>query len=111
MKRFATVLAFSVTSLMSLGRAAATTPVETIQEADKIELFFGADTSLNYLQSVKQALAERQIDLDFTDIKFDMQGKLVNIAFEVKHRGELGAATEASITDTAGAYLYVDFQG
>ncbi len=109
MKRFVTVVAFSVSSLVSFGHALVSTPVEAIPHAEKVEVYFHADSDADYLQSVQMALARRGITLKYTELAYDEEGKLRAIAFEVDHGGPASTTTTATITRTQAAYLFVDF--
>ena len=109
MKRLVTVVAFSVSSLVSFGRALEPTPVAEIPAADKVEVLFTADADTDYLSRVQAALATRDIELRYTRVKYDAAGKLERIAFEITRPGGALVEAAAQVSERAGAYLFLAF--
>jgi len=109
MKGIVTVAAFTISSFVSFRETVTPTPLEAISGAPKVELYFHADTGADYLEEVRSALVQRGIDLQFTRVRYDAEGKLAAIAFEVEREGVTTIATSAEVSGNEGAYLYIDF--
>ena len=109
MKHLVTTLAFSVTSLLGFPSAEASTPIDIIPAAQQVELHFRADASMQYLLDVRQALAERGVQIEYKRVIYDAEGKLSEIAFEVSHDGQVGAYAQTEVATDKGAYLFVSF--
>ena len=111
LKHYVTVFAFTVSSFVGLHGAAASTPIDAIPAADRVELHFRQDATVDYLRDVKAALAARGVAIEYSAVHYDARGRLAEIAFTVRPAGDAEEATHyhTAVTAEAGAYLYVGF--
>ena len=109
MKQFVTMVAFSVSSLLSFGQPINPTPLDAIALAPTVKVFFDASSDEGFLTSVKHALAARDITLDYRKVNYDEAGKLTSISFSAMSADFSTAETTVEVTDNQGAYLYISF--
>jgi len=112
MKHYVTVFAFTVSSFVSLRSQAASTPIEAIPEAARIEIHIRQDASVEYLTQVRGALATRGVHITFTSVLYDDAGQLSEIAFQVSNdldETPVAKTYHSTVTPEAGAYLFVEF--
>jgi len=109
MKQFVTMVAFSVSSLLSFGQPINPTPLDAIALAPTVKVFFDTSSDASFLTSVKHALATRDITLDYRDVKYNESGKLIAISFAATREGQEAVETTVEVNDHQGAYLYISF--
>ena len=109
MKQFVTMVAFSVSSLLSFGQPINPTPLDAIAVAPTVKVFFDTSSDEGFLTSVKQALATRDITLEYSDVSYDESGKLTAISFAATREGQDVVETTVEVNDHQGAYLYISF--
>ena len=105
--RAVAIAAFSLTTMTGFWQPS--TPLKDIATAERVEIVFRPDADLDYLYEVRQALAERDVSLEYTSIIFDEAGKLVDIGIRVK-QGDTERGTSApELSESKGVYLLVEF--
>jgi hypothetical protein len=109
MKQFVTMVAFSVSSVLSFSQPINPTPLEAIAIAPTVKVFFDATSDEAFLTSVKQALAARDIILEYSNVNYDESGKLTSISFMAMCEDQPCVETTVEVTDHQGAYLFIDF--
>lgn len=109
MKKFVTMVAFSVSSLVSFGQPINPTPLDAIAVAPTVKVFFDHSSDQDFLTSVKHALAARDITLEYSNVHYNASGKLTSISFAAKSEGQAPVETTVEVNDHQGAYLYISF--
>jgi predicted GTPase len=109
MKQFVTIVAFSVTSLVSVDRRINPTAISDISEAPTVRVFFDSNADDQYLSTIQSELAKRDIQLDYQDVRYDSDGKLAAISFAAQCPDRRTVETSVDVSDSQGAYLYISF--
>ena len=111
MKHYVTVIAFSVSSLAGFSSAEASTPIESIRTAQRVEVHFRPDASRDYLARVQAALADRAVRLEYTDVAYDARGRLSRLSYVVQHGLRGRTAHTVDVSEREGGYLFLEFAG